>query len=175
MHLFHLTDTLVDGRRLAIFIAEFWKALADPEFAGFAKDQLKTIRKNNGFVVLDSQSVGDALRHPIADALIEQTPTKILFPNPDGKIGDYCEGGLNCSEREFRLLKEEIPEGSRQFLIKQGHNSVVAQLDLKGFDYELAVLSSKKGNIDYVNELIRQHGDNPVNWLPLFEQYRRAA
>jgi len=175
MHLFHLTDTLVDGRRLAIFIAEFWKALADEEFASFAKDQLKTIRKNNGFVVLDSQSVGDALRHPIADALIEQTPTKILFPNPDGKHADYCEGGLNCSEREFRLLKEEIQEGSRQFLIKQGHSSVVAQLDLKGFDYELAVLSSKKGNIDYVTELLRQHGVHPQNWLPLFEQYRRAA
>ncbi|CAE6850354.1 Type IV secretion system protein virB4 [Paraburkholderia aspalathi] len=175
MHLFHLTDRLIDGRRLALFIAEFWKSLGDPQFAGFAKDQLKTIRKQNGFVVLDSQSPSDALNHPISRTLIEQTPTKILFPNPDAKYEDYTEGGLNLSEREFRLIKEEIPEGSRMFLIKQGHHSVVAQLDLKGFDYELSVLSSRKANIEFIEKLVKEYGEATNQWLPLFKEHRRAA
>lgn len=175
MHLFHLVERLVDGRRLAIFIAEFWKALGDKQFAHFAKDQLKTIRKNNGFVVLDSQSASDALQHEIGRTLIEQTPTKILFPAPDAKFDEYTDGGLNLSQREYELIKEEIPEGSGQFLIRQGSHSVVAQLDLKGFDGELAVLSSKRANIDYVAQLIEQYGPAPDAWLPIFKQHRRSA
>lgn len=176
MHLFHLTESLIDGRRFALFIAEFWRALGDPEMADFAKDALKTIRKKNGFVVLDSQSPSDALNHPISRTLIEQTPTKILFPNPDAVYAEYSEnGGLNCSDREFDLVKQDIPEGSRMFLVKQGHHSVVAKLDLKGFDDELAVLSSREANIEVVQQLIAQYGEDPLKWLPHFSQYRRAA
>jgi len=58
--------------------------------ARFAKDQLKTIRKKNGFVVLDSQSPSDAIKHPHSRTLIEQTPTKICFPNPDATMEDYA-------------------------------------------------------------------------------------
>lgn len=175
MHLFHLVDKLVDGRRLALFVAEFWKALGDRQFASFAKDQLKTIRKNNGLVVLDSQSASDALQHVIGRTLVEQTPTKILFPAPDAKFEEYTEGGLNLSEREYKLIKEDIPEGSRMFLVKQGHHSVVAQLDLRGFDEELAVLSSRRSNIELVSSLIAQHGTDPDKWLSEFKQERKQA
>lgn len=170
MHLFHLVDRLIDGRPLALFIAEFWKALADRQFASFAKDQLKTIRKNNGIVVLDSQSASDALQHAIGRTLVEQTPTKILFPAPDSTAEEYMDGGLNLSEREYKLIKEEIPEGSRKFLIKQGHNSVVAQLDLKGFDEELAVLSGRRSNIELLSALIEKHGADPDKWLSEFKR-----
>ena len=175
MHLFHLLNRLIDGRRLAIVIAEFWKALGDRQFAFFAKDQLKTIRKNNGLVILDSQSASDALQHEIGRTLVEQTPTKILFPAPDARIEEYTAGGLNLSEREYNLIKQDIPEGSRQFLIRQGHHSVVAQLDLKGFDDELAVLSSRRSNINYVAQLIAEYGPDPDAWLPIFKQNRRTA
>lgn len=175
MHLFHLVGKLIDGRRLALFVAEFWKALGDKQFASFAKDQLKTIRKNNGFVVLDSQSASDALQHEIGRTLIEQTPTKILFPAPDAKLEEYIDGGLNLSEREYNLIKQDIPEGSRSFLIRQGHHSVVAQLDLKGLDAELAVLSSNRANIDHVQTLMAEYGPAPDAWLPVFKNTWRKA
>ena len=41
---------------------------------------------------------------------------------------------LGLSEREFALIKEQLEPGSRMFLVKQGHHSVVCGLDLKGFD-----------------------------------------
>ena len=169
MYLFHLTDQLIDGRRFALFIAEFWKALDDEYFGSFAKDQLKTIRKKNGFVVLDSQSPSDAIKHPHSRTLIEQTPTKICFPNPDATFEDYAtDAGLNLTEREYRLIKQDIPTGSRLFLIKQGHNSVVAKLDLKGFDAELSVLSARKSNIERMRQLIEEFGEEPGAWLPPF-------
>jgi type IV secretion system protein VirB4 len=169
MYLFHLTQQLIDGRRFALFIAEFWKALDDEYFGAFAKDQLKTIRKKNGFVVLDSQSPSDAIKHPHSRTLIEQTPTKICFPNPDATLEDYAtDAGLNLTEREYRLIKQDIPSGSRMFLIKQGHNSVVAKLDLKDFDAELSVLSARKANIERMQRLIDEHGGDAQKWLPLF-------
>jgi type IV secretion system protein VirB4 len=169
MYLFHLTNQLIDGRRFALFIAEFWKALDDEYFGAFAKDQLKTIRKKNGFVVLDSQSPSDAIKHPHSRTLIEQTPTKICFPNPDATLEDYAtDAGLNLTEREYRLIKQDIPTGSRMFLVKQGHNSVVAKLDLKGFDAELAVLSARKGNIERMQRLIDAWGEEPKDWLARF-------
>ena len=169
MYLFHLTDQLIDGRRFALFIAEFWKALDDEYFGAFAKDQLKTIRKKNGFVVLDSQSPSDAIKHSHSRTLIEQTPTKICFPNPDATFEDYAtDAGLNLTEREYRLIKQDIPTGSRMFLVKQGHNSVVAKFDLKDFDAELAVLSARKASIERMQRLIDEYGDDPQQWLPNF-------
>lgn len=169
MYLFHLIEQLVDGRRFALFVAEFWKALDDEYFGNFAKNQLKTIRKNNGFVVLDSQSPSDAINHRHSRTLIEQTPTKILFPNPEANLKDYTsDEGLNLTQREYRLIKQDIATGSRLFLVRQGHNSVVARLDLKGFEPELAVLSARKKNIDFMHELIARHGERTDGWLQPF-------
>jgi len=169
MYLFHLTEQLIDGRRFALFIAEFWKALDDEYFGAFAKDALKTIRKKNGFVVLDSQSPSDAIAHRHSRTLIEQTPTKILFPNPDASFDDYVKDhGLNLTEREFDVVKKDLPTGSRLFLVKQSHNSVVAKLDLKGFDAELSVLSARKSEIERMHRLIAREGERPENWLPRF-------
>lgn len=173
-YLMYLVEGLIDGRRLGVFISEFWKPLDDPKFAKKVKDWLKTIRKKNGFVCLDSQSPSDALAHKDARTLIEQTATKILFPNPDADYNEY-RNGLSLSEREFLLIKEEIPLGSRKFLVKQGGNSVVAKLDLKGFDFELDVLSGRSANIELVEQLIKQYGDDPDVWLPLFKDQRKKA
>lgn len=174
MYLFHRVNDLMDGRRLALFISEFWKALDDPALMNFAKDGLKTQRKKNAFTVMDSQSPSDALNSPISATLIEQTATKFLLPNPDANLGEYIDG-LNCSDREAKLIKEELEPGSRMFLIKQGRYSVVAQLDLKGMHYFIRVLSSNTANIELVNGLQEQLGIEVNKWLPAFKEQRLIA
>ena len=62
---------------------EFWRLLGDPAFENFAKDGPKTWRKLNGVMCVATQSASDVLDSPISRTIIEQTPTKILFPNPD--------------------------------------------------------------------------------------------
>ena len=136
---------------------EFWRLLADPAFENFAKDGPKTWRKLNGVMALATQSASDVLGSPISRTLIEQTPTKIFFPNADAHAGDYREG-LGLTEREFRLIKEELEPGSRRFLVKQGHQSVVCELDLKGFEAELAVISGRRSAVDLMHRLIEEYG-----------------
>lgn len=167
LYLFHLVRQLLDGRRFVCWMDEFWRLLADPAFAGFAKDAPKTWRKLNGAFCLATQSVSDVLDSPISRTIIEQTPTKVFFPNPDADAEQHIEG-LGLSEREFRLVKEQLEPGSRMFLLKQGHHSVVCRLDLQGLDGELAVISGRTAQVERMYRIMAASGNEPRAWLPVF-------
>jgi type IV secretion system protein VirB4 len=144
MYLFHLVRQLLDGRRLVCWMDEFWRLLADPAFESFAKEGPKTWRKLNGVMCLATQSAGDVLESPISRTIVEQTPTKIFFPNAEAVSEEYT-AGLGLGRRELALIKEELDPGTRAFLVKQGHQSVVCRLDLQAFESELEVLSARPG------------------------------
>jgi type IV secretion system protein VirB4 len=171
MYLMHRIESLFDGRRVVIFMDEFWKLLDDPEFEDFVKNKLVTIRKQDGFLVCFTQAPKQVIRSPIAFAIIEQTATKIFLPNPEADREDYIKH-FKLSEKEYELIRD-LPEKSRRFLIKQGSNSVVAELDLRGFDDELAVLSGNTATSLLAEQLVAQLGEDPANWLPEFHKIRR--
>jgi type IV secretion system protein VirB4 len=167
LYLFHVVRQLLDGRRLVCWMDEFWRLVADAAFEGFAKDGPKTWRKLNGVMCLATQSASDVLDSPISRTLVEQTPTKVFFPNPEANRREYTEG-FGLTEREFRLLKHELEPGSRMFLVKQSHHSVVCRLDLKGFDAELAVISGRARQLASMTDFIGEKGPDPSAWLPAF-------
>jgi type IV secretion system protein VirB4 len=168
LYLFHLVRMLLDGRRLVCWMDEFWRLLADPAFENFAKDGPKTWRKLNGVMCLATQSASDVLQSPISRTIIEQTPTKIFFPNADAAASDYIDG-FGLTEREFKLISEQLEPGSRMFLVKQGHHSIVCQLDLKGFEAELAVISGRASEIARMHRLLEERGTEPERWLGAFQ------
>lgn len=167
LYLFHLVRQLLDGRRLIVWMDEFAKLLSDPAFSSFAKDGLKTWRKMNAFCVFATQSASDVLESPIARTLIEQTPTKVFFPNPDAHIAESLEG-LSLSRRQVALVKDELEPGDRSFLLKQGHHAMVCELDLEGMAGALDVISGRTESVEIVDQLIRQLGEAPDRWLPKF-------
>lgn len=166
LYLFHLVRQLLDGRRLVCWMDEFWRLLADPAFESFAKDAPKTWRKLNGVLCVATQSASDVLASPISRTIIEQTPTKVFFPNAAASASECA--GLGLTEREFRLIKEQIEPGSRRFLVKQGVHSRVCQLDLAQFDAELAVISGRLSEVKRMEQLIAARGSDPSQWLPIF-------
>jgi type IV secretion system protein VirB4 len=167
LYLFHLVRQLLDGRRLVCWMDEFWRLLADPAFETFAKDGPKTWRKLNAVMCLATQSPSDVLDSAISRTLIEQTPTKVFFPNADASFSEYTQG-FGLTEREFRLIKDQLEPGSRMFLVKQSHHSVVCRLDLKDFTAELAVISGRSGEVKRMQEIIDDVGADPQAWLPRF-------
>jgi type IV secretion system protein VirB4 len=167
LYLFHLVRRLLDGRRLVCWMDEFWRLLADSAFESFAKDGPKTWRKLNGVMCLATQSASDVLDSPISRTLVEQTPTKVFFPNADANFQEYTQG-FGLTEREFILIKDQLEPGSRMFLVKQAHHSVVCQLDLKGFDAELAVISGRAGEVKRMHRIMAESGPDPTAWLPQF-------
>jgi type IV secretion system protein VirB4 len=174
LYLFHLVRQLLDGRPLVCWMDEFWRLLADRAFESFAKDGPKTWRKLNGVMCLATQSPSDVLESPISRTLVEQTPTKVFFPNADASHREYTEG-FGLTEREFRLVKDQLEPGSRMFLVKQSHHSVVCRLDLKGFDAELAVISGRAAQVAQMNELLAALGADPAVWVPRFMAVNSAA
>lgn len=173
-YLFHRVEQLIDGRRIIIVIDEFWKALQDEGFRDLAQNKLKTIRKQNGLMLFATQSPRDALNSPIAHTIIEQCPTQIFLPNSRGNHADYVDG-FKLTEREYELIARELSVESRRFVLKQGHNSVVAELDLNGFDDELAVLSGRTANVELLDVIRAEVGDDVKDWLPVFQQRRSAS
>ncbi|SFU15896.1 VirB4 family type IV secretion system protein [Mesorhizobium sp. YR577] len=173
-YLFHRVEQLIDGRRIIIVIDEFWKALQDEGFLDLAQNKLKTIRKQNGLMLFATQSPRDAIVSPIAHTIIEQCLTQVFLPNARGNRADYVDG-FKLTEREYELVAHELSVESRRFVLKQGHNSVVAELDLNGFEDELAILSGRTANVELADAIRAEVGDDTKDWVPVFQQKRSAS
>lgn len=165
LHLLYRMETLINGDPFVYVMAEFWRALQNKALAGFSADKQKTIRKQNGLGIFDTQEPGDMLKSPIGKTMVQQTPIKIFLPNSDSVWEDYRDMG--CTEREFQLVKQFHAE-SRKFLIKMGDTSVVASLDLGGMDEVLDILSGSTDNVELLQQVIAQHGSEPQQWVRPF-------
>ncbi|WP_369930445.1 VirB4 family type IV secretion/conjugal transfer ATPase [Xanthomonas sp. NCPPB 2632] len=182
-YLLHRLEALIDGRRLIYVMDEFWKILdGKGGLKEFAKNKQKTIRKQNGMGIFATQSPEDALASDISAALIEQTATMILLPNPNASREDYVNG-LKLTEAEYQVVVG-LDERSRRFLVKQGHASAVCQLNLRGMDDALSVISASTDNIEIMHEVIAQCADregvtqdqlHPDQWLTTFYENRKGS
>jgi type IV secretion system protein VirB4 len=52
---------------------------------------------------------------------------------------------------------------------------VVAELNLRGFDDELAVLSGNTATSQLAEQLVAELGDDPAVWLPEFHRIRKGV
>lgn len=108
---------------------------------------------------------------------MQQTPTKILLPNPDAEYKNEQGGGysrIGVTEKEFAQLKR-LALDSRTFLVKQGHQSSFAVLDLYGFSDEISVLSGTTKNVELLDEILSHFDKRPSAdvWLPIFYAARK--
>ena len=182
-YLLHRLEALIDGRPLIYVMDEFWKILdGKGGLKEFAKNKQKTIRKQNGLGIFATQSPEDALASDISAALIEQTATLILLPNPNASREDYING-LKLTDAEYQVVVS-LDERSRCFLVKQGHASSVCQLNLRGMDDALSVISASTDNIEIMHEVLKQQAAVmgvstndllPEQWLPEFYAQRKGS
>ena len=164
MYLFHRVEQRLDGSPAIIIIDEGWKALDDDVFVQRIKDWEKTIRKRNGIVGFCTQSAQDALTSRIASAIVEQAATQIFLVNPKAQEAEYC-GGFGLTRHELDLIRT-LPDTARCFLIKHGTDSVVARLNLSGMPDLLTVLSGRESTVRHLDDIRREVGDAPDDWLP---------
>jgi len=171
-HLLYLKEQMQrKGGLLATVIAEFWLPASYPTTQELIRKSLKTGRKADEFLILDSQSPEDAIQCPVFAEIRDLTATKIYLPNPDATPDGYKL--LNLTDREFRTLKA-LSKESRTFLIKQSNQSAFATLDLAGMNDEIAVLSSSLDNVAIWEECTRDaHGDTDLR-MQLFQARRKG-
>lgn len=169
--MFHLR-TLMMGKVaksngiLATIIEEFWYAARFTTLQEIMLKILKTDRKLGGWLVLVSQSPEDAISCPIFPAIVQQTPTKIFLPNPDAEYeNSYERCGMSLKEYEELVT---LSVDSRTFLVKQSTQSAFAKLDLYGFSDQMPFLSGSSDNVELLQQIMAEHGENPNDWYQPF-------
>lgn len=172
-YLLYRVTSLLDGRRLVIYMDEFWKWLNDPVFNDFAYNKLKTIRKLNGCIVPLTQSPAEILSNPIAPAVVEQCATQIFSANPNATREHYVEG-LKVPEEVFQVIKNLDPMRRQYVVIKNQFRrgdlkkfSALVTLDLSGIATYLKVLSGSADNMP-IFESVYRDGMKPHEWLPAY-------
>lgn len=77
-----------------------------------------------------------------------------------------------------------LDERSRSFLVKQGHGSTVCQLNLRGMDDALAVISASTDNIEILDKVLNDQSQRlevdrdeltPEEWLQAFYENRKGS
>lgn len=168
----NLMQQNIKGQLLITMVAEFWAPANYPTTAEEIKKILRAGRLKGEICMLSSQSPESAIECLIFDAIVQQTPTKNLLPNPDAKWESYEKIGVNREDYENLIL---LAKDSRKFIIKQGNKSAIASIDLAGFDEFMPIISSTSKSIDEVDDLISRLGsDDPNVWLPVYREEQRA-
>lgn len=143
---------LTDGRRFALFIDEAWDWIRNEVVAKEVFNKLKTIRKQNGFIVLGTQSVEDFSKSSIATAVIEQSSTILLLSNPKGRKTDYVDN-LHMSEEEYDFVINTIPSNYR-FIIKKANERAIATIDLKHIGKtNLKIISTGSAYVEEIEKI----------------------
>jgi type IV secretion system protein VirB4 len=111
-YLFHRLENRFTGAPTFLILAEAWVYLDDPLFASRLREWLKTLRKKNVSVILDTQALADVQRSSIAPALIESCPSRIFLPSPQAtepQLRAIYEGfGLNA--RQIEIISRATPK-----------------------------------------------------------------
>lgn len=169
MYLVHRMEQAMDGKRpTGIAIEEAWQALDSPFWIDNITRWLPTIRKKNGYIVFLTQSPQTVLDSKIGAIVLDSLATSIYFPNPNATRQLYVDG-LNLSESEYEVIRQNAPK-SRRFLCKQKaqSSSVLCKLDLSALSQELRILSANTKSCLMLDELIKEKGTTPDNWIDEF-------
>jgi type IV secretion system protein VirB4 len=173
-YLFYRTRKLIDGRPIVLAVDEFWQTDRVPSFRNENNDHLKTIRKNEGVVLLATQSARDALNSPNAHTFKQQVPTKIFFGDESASREDLIDG-LGLTETEYLAVRQQLPNMRHTFLMKRPGGSVLCRFDMSGAREKIAVISARRATYDLMDRLIARYGSDPESWVPHFERLAPAV
>lgn len=101
-YLFHRIEQRFDGRPTLLILDECWLFLRHDVFAKRLQGWLKTLRKQNVYVVFATQEPADAAASSISATLISACPTRIFLPDPEAQVPEvarhYQTFGLSQTE-----------------------------------------------------------------------------
>ncbi len=148
-----------------IVLEEGWSLLRSKMFRHILEEWILTIRRLNGIIIFLTQNPEQLNQYPeISEIINANVQTKIFFPNHQASHAVYCQL-LGLSEEEYGLIKS-TPKSSHYFLLKQAEQSCMATIPLAGLEDYICVLSGDMKKALLLDEIRRDLGDNPKNWLP---------
>jgi len=136
-YLFHRIGALLDGTPTLLIVDESWIFFDNEIFAAKLKEDLKTMRKRNCYIVLATQEIQDARSSPIFSTILNACMTKILLPNHQARQSEnamlYKDLGL--ADGDIATLNDAQPKRDYFFFSPAGKqkfslNLSTAELEL---------------------------------------------
>jgi type IV secretion system protein VirB4 len=174
MALMEYGDTLLDGTPFIQVVAETWRATQDKTLGKVLHDKARTINRQNGVLVMDTQEPGDLVDNSddpdsIGNTLIAQTPTIACFHDDQSPDEAYLKT-LRLTEAELNIVRTLAHRPGRCFLFKQNGQSAIVNFDLSGIGDHLIALSGSEKNVRLLDEIRAEVGDDPEVWWPVLVQ-----
>ncbi|WP_226636473.1 conjugal transfer protein TrbE [Novosphingobium profundi] len=159
-YLFHRLEERFDGRPTLLVLDEAWIFLDSPLFAARIREWLKVLRKRNVSVLFATQSLSDIANSPIAPAILESCPQRILLPNDralePGSREIYERFGLNA--RQIDLLARATPK--RDYYLQSARGNRLFELGLGPLALALCGASDPASQAR-IDTLLTQAGGTP--------------
>jgi type IV secretion system protein VirB4 len=169
LYQFRRFERTLKGQPSLLFLAEAWQVFGHPIWAARLAKWLRVLRSKNAGIVMDTQSLADAVNSPLFSLLVENVPRKIFLANPaamqstgdpraPGPLELYRQFGLN--DRQIRIIQHAIPK--REYYVTGQDGCRKISLGLSRL--ELAILgATSEPDVLGVIAARRQYGDR---WLP---------
>lgn len=156
-HLFREIERRLDGRPTLLVVEEATQLLADSLFARRLREWLLELRKKNAGVVFVGQTLAGFLESPLADALLENCPTRITLPNPAARdartAAAYRAFGFN--DRQIDLVARATPK--RHYYVHTPDGSRMIELDLSPGALSLLTAAGPRARQE-ADRLAAEHG-----------------
>jgi type IV secretion system protein VirB4 len=167
-YLMHRVMMEIDGRPTLVVIDEAWDLLDNPAFSARIGNWLQMLRARNVVVVATSNHIEEIVHNRLTPLILEQMSTHIFLPNPIADMDAYQEVfGLPVREAQLvRLMNSK----KRQFMIRRGMESAVAEIDLSRLPELASLLSASAEDRQRAERLIQQHHGYTEGWIDAFLQ-----
>lgn len=122
LYLFHRLTSLLDGTPTLLVVDEAWKFFDNEIFAARLREDLKTMRKKNCYIILATQEIEDARSSPIFSTVINACMTKILLPNHQAHQPENAAlyQAIGLSEGDISTLNDSTPKRDYYFFSPAG-------------------------------------------------------
>lgn len=166
LYLLYRMEQSLNGRLTSIIIDEAFAVFNSPFWIEQLDTMIPTIRKFNAHFVFMTQSPQTIIESVISATILDNTITKIIFPNPEACHTTYTKH-LKLSETLYQTVLTSPPE-SRLFLYKQKSEVILCTLNLSPLEEEIRVLSGNQEAVTLLDNITAEVGEDPNQWLALF-------
>jgi type IV secretion system protein VirB4 len=147
--------------------AEVWAPLTFQSTADAMKEVLHAGRTRGEILMIDTQTPESILNTEYGASFVQQIVTQQWMANDKANRESYEK--FNIKGKEFEKI-HELGQYSREFMVKQGHKSVMVKFDLDdSLKYWLPLLSSTQENLKVAKDVREKLGsDDPAIWVAPF-------
>jgi type IV secretion system protein VirB4 len=169
MYYFHRFSNWLDGKPAIIVINDAFEIFENQGFNTEILPWLDYLSTKSAICIMTSEIKTGKTIPLWHEEIVRKCATHIFLPN---NAAINFPKLFNLTIKECEMAKS-MTTLSRHFLLKQGKDTIMAELNLAGLENITAILSGQEQTAIQIEEIVKEAGEDPDKWLPIFyERYK---